>query len=378
MLNKKCFLTVVFSLILIVIMGTGLVYAGDELDDYYMYDELDDIEVFEEMQQVVADDPVPVSVDVPGTVEIAMIYPALDGSDSWPRGYEGITGRLEDLEIPYNISIMGSDHGEHDVQRAQLKDVLAGSEEFDYVIVGPSVLGEQKEVIEELIADPGLEVIIWNETTPLKDWGESREEGQPLSWVGFDHLFGARLMGEYITENYNPDKKVAMMYGPPGSITAMRGYEAKDIMEDYGMEIVAEHYADFDFDLAYYATFDILDEHDDIDKIHSVSTAMTDGIATALRELGKDGDIVVNGWGGGTIEQELIRSDEVEFTVLRNQDDWGVVLAEIIKYDLEDRKDEIPIVFSGEMQLIDHMMDQQDIDSILEHAFRYSKEELGF
>ncbi len=349
--------------------------AANELEDFYMYDELDEIEVIENLQQVVADDPVPIAVDVDEPVDVALIFPALDLSDSWARGYEGFVARMDELEIPYRLSTMGSGHAEHDVQRSHLETALF--QEYDYVIVGPTELYVQQGAIEDLIAEPGIEVIVWNYSTPLKEWGESREEGQPLCWVGFDHLLGARMLGDYIVENYDSNKKVAMMYGVPGSTTAMRGYEAKQIMEDYGMEIVYEHYAHWDRELAYEATMNLMAGYD-VDKIHSISTAMTGGIVSALRELGYEpGEIIVNGWGGGSEEQEYLATDEIEYTVLRNQDDWGVVLAEIIKYDLEGRQNEIPIAFSGEMRVVDHNMDEAEIEKILEHAFRYSKEELG-
>jgi autoinducer 2-binding periplasmic protein LuxP len=57
---------------------------------------------------------------------------------------------------------------------------------------------------------------------------------------------------------------------------------------------------------------------------------------------------------------------------MRMQDDWGVALAEIIKYDLEGRIDEVPLGVSGEMQLVDETFSREDIDAILEYAFRYS------
>ena len=81
---------------------------------------------------------------------------------------------------------------------------------------------------------------------------------------------------------------------------------------------------------------------------------------------------MVNGWGGTAREQELLLDGKLDFTVLRNQDDEGVSQAEIIKLDLEGRRDEIPIVFNGEMALIDRSWKRADIDKLLEYANRYS------
>jgi len=383
LINKRTFSAALVGVIALALVMTAGVAAFEldlegieELEGLYMYDEVTDMDNLEQMRDVVREDAVPIEEDaVPEEpVDVAMIYPALDLSDSWARGYEAFVARMDELDIPYEMATMGSGHAEHDVQRSHLESVLM--QEFDYVIIGPTELYVQQDAIEELIDHPDINVIIWNYSTPLKEWGETREEGQPLSWVAFDHLDGARMLGEYITENYDYDKDAAMMYGVPGSTTAMRGYAQKQIMENHGMDVVYEHYADWDRDLAYQATMDFAPAYEP-DFIHSTSTAMTGGIVSALSELGMMDDVVVNGWGGGSEEQEYLADGRIEYTVMRNQDDWGVVLAEMIKFDLEGRRDEIPLAYAGEMQVIDHTMSEEEIEEILEHAFRYSKEELG-
>lgn len=110
----------------------------------------------------------------------------------------------------------------------------------------------------------------------------------------------------------------------------------------------------------------------EVDHIHVISTDMAIGTANALEEMGMTGEIVINGWGGTAIEQELLLAGKLDFTVLRNQDDEGVSAAEIIKLDLEGRRDEIPLAFNGEMALIDRSWDRAAIDKLLEYANRYS------
>ena len=389
-----------FLLCIVAVMLAGLLVVGCEVDDevvdpeepveeepepepdepeedpffeeHYLWDEVTNFEEIEALREVVGADPVPITVDVEEVIEIALIFPALDLSDSWERGYRALLPRLEELNIPAEVHTMGSAHDDHVTQRSHLETVLAEKDVYDYCIVGPTALEVQSDIISDLIADPDIEVIVWNESTPLKEWGTTREEGQPLSYVAFDHYDGALVISEYIQENYDFEH-VAFLHGIVGTPAAiLRGYTVRDMFEDQGVEVVYEHYADWDREAAYEATKEILVAYPEVDFIHSSSTAMTAGAAAAIEEMGMTGDVILNGWGGGTEEQELLLDGQMHFTVLRNQDDWGVVLAEMIKLDLEGRQDEIPLVFTGEMVLVDHTYDREAIDEILDYAFRYS------
>ncbi|KKL90655.1 hypothetical protein LCGC14_1902500, partial [marine sediment metagenome] len=135
---------------------------------------------------------------------------------------------------------------------------------------------------------------------------------------------------------------------------------------------VYEHYADWDKTKAYEATKYILTAYPEVDHIHSTSTAMAYGIIAALQELGLTGQILVNGWGGGRGEQAHMWEGALDFTVMRMQDDWGVVLAEVIKYDIEGRLDEIPLSISGGMTIIDDTWTKAEVGKLTEYAYRYS------
>ena len=337
--------------------------------DYYYWDEVETAAELEFLRAMVRNDAVPVAVDVAETVQIALIFPAEDLSDSWLRGYIALEERLKELQIPYEITTMGSTHDGHTTQRDHLERAMV--EKFDYVIVGPTEIYVQADAIEQLVANPDIEVIVWNYTTPLMQWGKTRAEGQPLAYVGFDHYDGGTVLGEYILDTYDFEN-VAYIHGVPGATSIMRGHTVRDMLTKAGVNMVYETYCDWDREKAYEATKRILTAYPEVDHIHIISTAMAAGAASAIEEMGMTGEVLINGWGGGSEEQDLLLAGQLQFTVLRNQDDWGVSLAEIIKLDLEGRRDEIPLVFNGEMQLINESYDRAAIDAILEYAFRYS------
>lgn len=365
---KRSLLWITILIISIFLLATFSLAAEKERD-YYYWDEVETAAELEFIRDIVRNDAVPITVEVEEKIEIALIFPAEDLSDSWQRAYVALDERLDELQIPNELITMGSAHDDHILQRTHLERALV--EKYDYVIVGPTEIYIQKDILADLIKDPDIQVIIWNFTTPIMDWGKTRAEGQPLAYVGFDHYDGGTVLGKYILKTYD-FKNVAYIYGVPGSTSIMRGHTVRDMLEAAGINTVYETYCDWDQIKAYEAAKQIVTAYPEVDHIHVISTDMAIGTANALEEMGMTGEIVVNGWGGTAREQELLLDGKLDFTVLRNQDDEGVSQAEIIKLDLEGRRDEIPLTFNGEMTLIDRSWDRAAIDKLLEYANRYS------
>ncbi len=334
-----------------------------------------DQQTFDAFREVVRADAVPLAVEVEEPVTIALVFPSLDLSDAWARGHAGLVGRLNELEVPYQLDTFGTSHDDHSLQLAHLETVMARN--FDYAIIGPTEILVQMSIIEELI-EAGIGVIVWNYTTPLMEWGEARypEGGQPLAYVGFSHAEGGQILGEYFVERLQREvedtPQVAHLRGIPGITDNQRSGVPKQMFEEAGFDVVHESYANWARDQGYAATLDIVGAYPNVHHIHIVSTAMAIGAVEALDEVGRAGEILLNGWGGGSEEQLHLLEGNLHATVMRMQDDWGVALAEIIKFDLEGRIDEVPLGVSGEMQLVDDTYSREDIDAILEYAFRYS------
>jgi len=366
---KKSLLIILVFALLVTVSSFGVFAQKEKERDYYYWDEVETAAELEFIRDIVRNDAVPITVEVEEKIEIALIFPAEDLSDSWQRAYVALDERLDELQIPNELITMGSAHDDHILQRTHLERALV--EKYDYVIVGPTEIYIQKDILEDLIKDPDIQVIIWNFTTPIMDWGKTRAEGQPLAYVGFDHYDGGTVLGKYILKTYD-FKNVAYIYGVPGSTSIMRGHTVRDMLEAVGINTVYETYCDWDQIKAYEAAKQIVTAYPEVDHIHVISTDMAIGTANALEEMGMTGKIVVNGWGGTGREQELLLDGKLDFTVLRNQDDEGVSQAEIIKLDLEGRRDEIPPTFNGEMALIDRSWDRAAIDKLLEYANRYS------
>ncbi len=373
-MTKMFLVGIVIAVFLLV--GGGFAWSDER--DFWEHYEIEgyDEELLEYFRDIVRQDPVPLTVELDVPVRIAMIFPSLDLSDAWARGHAGLVGRLEDLGIPYELDVFGTEHDDHALQLAHIETALERG--FDYIILGPTEILVQMTAIEEVIQAPGTEIIVWNYTTPLKDWGTERypDGMQPLAYVGFSHAEGGHILGQYFVDRLQEEvegvPKVAHIRGIPGITDDQRSGIPKQYFEEAGFEIVHEVYANWRRDLGFDATLDIMGAYPDVNHIHIVSTAMAIGAVEALDFLDKAGEVLINGWGGGAEEQVHLLEGNLHATVMRMQDDWGVSLAEMIKYDLEGRRDHIPLVFAGEMQLVDDSFTEEDIDEILEYAFRYS------
>lgn len=369
---RKWISCMLFVAVLTASLGIASAAPAEEKErEVWMLHEVVTIEAVDAFLEIVSSDPVPLARTVHKRFRIAMIFPSLDLSDAWFSGWMGMEGRLKELGILYELTTMGGGHADHALQVSHID--LAIAQRYDYVIIAPTELFVQKAGIQRMI-EAGIKVIVWNNNTPFVEWGRERyPDGlQPLAWVGFDHGYGGKMMGEYALTRLEPGSQVAIMHGIPGITTELRGGIARDIMEAAGHEIVYEHYADWDKTKAYEATKYILTAYPEVDHIHSTSTAMAYGIIAAVQELGLTGQILVNGWGGGRGEQAYMWEGKLNFTVMRMQDDWGVTLAEVIKYDIEDRRDEIPLSISGGMVIIDDTWTKAEVGKLTEYAYRYS------
>jgi len=368
---RKWISCIVFVAVLTASIGIVSAASAKEEREVWMLHEVVDIEDVDAFLEIVSADPVPLARAIHKRLRIAMIFPSLDLSDAWFCGWMGMEGRLKELGILYELTTMGGGHADHAMQASHMD--LAIAQRYDYVIIATTELFVQKAAVQRMI-EAGINVIQWNNNTPFKEWGRERyPDGlQPLAWVGFDHGYGGKMMGEYALTRLEPGSQIAIMYGVPGIGSELRGGTAASIMEAAGHEIVYEHYADWDKTKAYEGTKYIMTAYPEVDHIHSCSTAMTYGIVAALKELGLTGQVLVNGWGGGRGEQAHMWEGEMNFSVMRMQDDWGVALAEIIKYDLEGRRDEIPLSISGSMTIIDDTWTKAEVAELTEYAYRYS------
>lgn len=325
----------------------------------------DEATKLENLRAVVSSDAVPISVEVPDTVRIGFVYPSFNLSEGFARGAIAFEKRLRELEIPFQIDEYGSTDQDHQRQSAHVDAILAA--DYDFVIFGPTEMGIQKANIRRMM-DAGIPVMVWNYVTPFKDWGSD----QPLSYVGFDHAEGAKMLCAWTLERTGGVGNFADMRFIPGFIDDQRNGIFSDCVEEGGMTKVYDHFADGDSEKAYQGMLSTLSAYPDVVMVHAGNTASALGMAQAATERGVEGTILMNGWGGGQTELDSILAGALNVTPLRLIDDFGVFPAEMIKLHLEGKADQIPLVAAGEMRLVDDTFSAADMVEAQLYANRYS------
>ncbi len=315
------------------------------------------------------EDPEPFDGDLDRPVQIAFFLPSLEISDAWFRLEGGLEGRLQEHGIDYEITHFLTQPDQHSEQASQVEQVLADPGAYDYAVFAPTEWEAQKSHVARLAAE--IPTFAYNVANPFYDlWGTDES---PLSHVSFDHEFGAELLCEWAIEETGGEGTVALMRFVRGFVDNLRSDTFGRCVEaNSNMQVVIDYETDGDREKAFTGGNTVLTAHPDITFMHAASTAITLGAVAALRERDAIDDVILNGWGGGSDELAGIIAGEIDVTVFRVQDDWGVAGADMIRLHLDGRDDEIPGIVSPGMTIIDYTWTEAEIEEQTSVGFRYS------
>ncbi len=336
--------------------------------EHWLPDEVNQDGALEALQNATAEVAKPYTGKLDKPLQIALIYPSADTSDFWARNYLALTKRLEELEIPFEATEFASRQIEHSLQATYSAQVDQDSDIYDFVIFGPSELAIQGDNIEKLAKNENLTTFVWAFHTPLKYF-----EKQPAGWFDFSSAYGALKICDYMVERLGKDITYAMNRGIPGITDNQRSGDFKECVAEKGnWNAVYEHYGEYQREGGFEGTQLILQAYPEATVIHNANTAMSMGSVEAQKSVGKEKEIFSTGWGGTGLELEAIRNGELDATPMRMGDDVGAATAEAIKAHLEERADELPLVFLGRITVAHDNMKNEEIDALEKEAFRFS------
>ncbi len=340
--------------------------ADDDERDFWWYYQVQEEAPLQALQDVVGAPAAKVANPPAEPVKIAVIYPSLDVSDAWLRSYLAMEARLNELGIPFEALQLASGMGDHQLQTTYTDQVL--QEDFDYIVFGPTELQIQAENIQALM-DGGQKVIILNYDSVLKQFGDN----QPMMYTSFSHFAGSQIMCDWVINTLGTEGVYAMNRGVVGIIDDQRsGGFADCLAENSNWELAYEHYGDFLREGGTTGTQQIISAYPEVTLIHNANTAMAMGSLSAVQAMDAQDRVMVTAWGGTGEELEALLLGELRATPMRMSDDIGVSMAEAIRYDLEGRADELPLVFVGRITIATGDMPAEQIHAMREEAFRYT------
>ncbi|CAK4075766.1 autoinducer 2-binding periplasmic protein LuxP [Vibrio sp. 16] len=316
------------------------------------------------LSDAVRDYPVPVSLTQSKPISISVVYPGQQVSDYWSRNIKAFETRLEKLGIRYSINQVFT-RPNVDVRQQSLSLLEAIQNNTDYLIFTLDTTRHRK-FIEHVMSSTDTKLILQNITTPVRAW----DNHQPFLYVGFDHLHGARLLEEYYKSTVKKDSRYSVLYFSEGYVSYARGDTFIEEMSHHdSYKLSSSFYTEATRESGYKTALQALSSDKDLSFIYACSTDVALGAADALKELNRT-DILLNGWGGGTAELDAIAKGELDVTVMRMNDDTGIAMAEAIKWDIEGKQ--VPVVYSGDFELVTKQDSPIKIEKLKQRAFRYS------
>nr|WP_067288604.1 substrate-binding domain-containing protein [Marinobacterium profundum] len=339
------------------------------LDDY-LHQHPEQVERMANFASIVSSPAIALTAPQNRPVRIAIIYPAFQTSDYWRLSILALEARLKELKISYELQThLSGLNDDPSVLAIQLQKSLDWQPDYLIFTLGALI---HRQLIEKILAQKTPKLILQNVTTPLQNWSAR----PPFLYVGFDHQAGTRLLAQAMLADNSTPKQYAMLYSSHGYISRLRGDTFIRLgNENPATRQLGSYYTDNNSDLARDATLQELDRHPDLNMLFACTTDTALGAIEALRMRGKLEQVTLNGWGGGKAELEALSRGELDLTVMRMNDDNGVAMAEAIKAELEQRSDQVPQVFSGEMVLVTRDMPASELKLLTDKAFRYSAEQ---
>ena len=300
-------------------------------------------------------------------VRIALIYPGLQASDYWRRSVTSFEARLKAAGQPYVLDkYFTKPTIEVRKQAAHLAQAL--EQNPDYLVFTLDAQ-RHKLLIERVLARGTPKLILQNITTPLKAWNGS----QPFLYVGFDHVTGTRILANHFVKVTGGQGDYAVVCWSRGYISEMRGESFVAALQNVpNFNLKAFFYAGSTQEAGRLAALEALKEFDNLKFIYTCSTDLALGVAEGLRELNRQGTVMVNGWGGGSSELAAIQKGDLDVTVMRMNDDNGVAMADAIVLDQSGKSSSVPTVYSGDFALVTRDLSPAAIGVLETRAFRYS------
>ena len=279
------------------------------------------------------------------TLKIAYLPPNFEQADFYGQYFLGLSTGLDKLGISYQlVQRTPETHDNHAQQLSIVEDVITMG--VDYIVMAPTHYEGQQQAYRA-INKAGIPLFIFNYSAPFPaEFG-----AKAMSYIGYKHSDGGKATADYIKANYPKGSKIAIIYGTPTQISYDRG--AKDLHIANGMQVVYEHYANWQRDQAYDATQRLLTAYPDVNIIVGCSSFMAMGAVRAASDAGRIQNLAIFGAGAILEELEAITDKKLKGAWYRDPVKMGEETAKYIQMHLNGREKEIPESYNVPIIMID-------------------------
>lgn len=154
--------------------------------------------------------------------------------------------------------------------------------------------------------------------------------GKIATFIGSDNVEGGRAAGQFMVEHLKGVAKIAVLEGIPGHETGdarLRGF-CEALQGKSKMTIVASQPANWERDLGYNVTQNVLQAHPEVTALFAANDMMALGSLEAIAAAGKTGKITVVGFDAIEEARTAIKAGRMSATVAQNPSAMGRIAVE--------------------------------------------------
>ena len=256
-----------------------------------------------------------IAPETPGQPVIALIMKSL-ANEFFITMAEGAKQHNNDHPVRYKLILNGIKNESDLAQQVALIDQMIAAE-ADAIVIAPA---DSKAVIPALARARETGIVIVNIDNKL-DAGVLAQYSLRIPFVGPNNRAGARMVGDYLAGYLSENDQVAILEGVPAAYNSQQrraGFE--DAANAAGLEIVTVQSAFWDQARAAELTAAILVRYPQLKALMCANDSMALGAVSALRQIGRDGDIHVVGFDNISAIQKLVETGVVLATADQHAD----------------------------------------------------------
>ena len=286
-----------------------------------------------------------ISPKTPDQPVIALIMKSL-ANEFFITMAEGAKQHNNDHPVRYKLILNGIKNESDLAQQVALIDQMIAAE-ADAIVIAPA---DSKAVIPALARARETGIVIVNIDNKL-DAGVLAQYSLRIPFVGPNNRAGARMVGDYLAGYLSENDQVAILEGVPTAYNSQqRRAGFVDAANAAGLEIVTVQSAFWDQARAAELTAAILVRFPQLKALMCANDSMALGTVSALRQIGRDGDIQVVGFDNISAIQKLVETGVVLATADQHADLLAVYGIEYALHvldeggELKDRETRVDLI----------------------------------
>ncbi len=277
---------------------------------------------------------------------IALIMKSL-ANDFFSSMADGAKKHQAEHADEYELVVNGiKDEVDLSRQVALVEEMVASG--VDAIVIAPA---DSKALVPVLRRARDKGVIVINIDNRL-DREILAKENITIPFVGPDNKKGAKKVGDYLASKLKPGDAVAILEGIRTSFNGTQrrlGFE--EAMRAAKMKIVDSQSAQWEMNKANTITVSILSEHPEIKAILAANDSMALGAISAIKTVGRTGEVKVVGFDNIPAVQQAIKEGKILATADQHGDalavfgiEYALKLIEDPEAKIEDRETPVDLI----------------------------------